>query len=115
MAAPTVDLDNIFTYHKPFGDQPVRFTAIRDNARELAKLIVSMTPPSREQSLALTNIQQAVMWANAAIAINEKEPVTDPAAILAGDPDKPLRVVELAPTEGQAKVSSDPPVAKSDR
>ena len=66
-----LDLDNIFTYHAPKADQPARYIAIREKAKELAALVQSSTPPSREQSTALTNIQQAVMWANAAIAINE--------------------------------------------
>lgn len=68
-----MNLDEIFTYHKPFGSQPDRYIALREKAKELAKLIQDSTPVSREQSVALTNVQQAVMWANAAIAINEKE------------------------------------------
>ncbi len=71
MAAP--DLNAIFTYHSPFGNQPERYVAIRAKALELARLVQESTPASREQSLAVTSIQQAVMWANAAIAINEKE------------------------------------------
>lgn len=69
---PKLDLDNIFTYHAPHGTQQERYVAIRDKAKELAALIQKSTPESREQSTALTNIQQAVMWANAAIAINEQ-------------------------------------------
>jgi hypothetical protein len=69
---PALDLDNIFTYHAPRNDQPQRYIALREKAKELADLIQRSTPPSREQSVALTNVQQAVMWANAAIAINEK-------------------------------------------
>ena len=66
-------IDNIFTYHKPFGSQPERYGQIRMFARTLAYHIDKACPESREKSLALTNLQQAVMWANAAIAINEKE------------------------------------------
>lgn len=69
-----MDIANTFTYHKPHGGQPQRYEAIREAARYFAALIVDNTPASREQSVALTNLQQAVMWANAAIAINEKEP-----------------------------------------
>ena len=69
-----MDINNTFTYHRPFGDQPQRYEAIRELAKGMAAAITSMTPASREQSVALTNLQQAVMWANAAIAINEKEP-----------------------------------------
>lgn len=67
-------LDNIFTYHKPFGSQPRRYEQLRTEAKELAKLIHSYCPESREKSLAITNLQQSIMWANASIAINEQEP-----------------------------------------
>jgi hypothetical protein len=60
-----------YTYHAPKGNQVERYQAIRDSARSLAELIIGASPASREQSLALTNVEQAVMWANAAIARNE--------------------------------------------
>lgn len=66
-------LDQIFTYHAPFGNQAERYVGLRNKAKEFAQLVQTSTPASREQSVALTNIQQAVMWANAAIAINETE------------------------------------------
>jgi hypothetical protein len=61
-----------FTYHAPHGDQPTRYVLIRDSAKSLAELFVTNAPPSRELSLALTKLEEAVMWANAAIARNEK-------------------------------------------
>ena len=64
-------LEKDFTYHPPKGDQVDRYNAIRANAEIVAALILTSTPASREQSLALTNLEQAVMWANAAIARNE--------------------------------------------
>lgn len=67
------DINNIFTYHKPINDQPQRYEAIREKAKELATLINISCPESREKSLAITNLQQSIMWANASIAINEKE------------------------------------------
>ncbi len=66
-------IDNIFSYHKPFGTQADRYERLRSDARILAKEINEFCPESREKSLALTNLQQTIMWANAAIAINEKE------------------------------------------
>lgn len=68
-----MDLNKIFTYHKPFGNQPERYVAIREKARELAHMINDCCPESREKSLAITNLQQTIMWANASIAINEDE------------------------------------------
>ena len=65
------ELDKRFTYHAPKGDQAERYTALRASARLFAMAIVSNTPESREQSVALTNLEQAVFWANAAIARNE--------------------------------------------
>ncbi len=64
-------IDSDFTYHPPKGDQVERYAAIRDAARQFAHLLADLSPASREQSLALTNLEQSVMWANAAIARNE--------------------------------------------
>lgn len=65
------DLENRFTYHAPKDGQPLRYEAIRAAAKELARLIVSDCPDGREQSLAVTHIEEAVFWSNAAIARNE--------------------------------------------
>lgn len=69
----TEDLNNRFTYHKPINDQTQRYEDIRRNAYTLAQFLVVSCPDSRELSLALTNLEQAVFWANAAIARNEKQ------------------------------------------
>ena len=61
-----------FTYHKPVKDQPERYQEIRNLAGGMAAAIIRMTPESREQSLAITAIEEAVFWANAAIARREK-------------------------------------------
>lgn len=63
-------IEEIFTYHKPQGNQQAMYQEIREHARAFAHAIVELTPFSREQSLAITNLQQAVMFANAAIAIH---------------------------------------------
>jgi hypothetical protein len=65
------NLENIYTYHSPRGDQPERYVKIRSEAKNLAQVILDSVPESRERSLALTNLEQAVFWANAAIARNE--------------------------------------------
>lgn len=57
-----------FTYHEPRGDQATRYIRIREEARSLALTFASLCPDGRERSLALTNLEQAVMWANAGIA-----------------------------------------------
>lgn len=67
----SADIENRFTYHAPKPGQPERYVELRDTAKVLATKIVALTPPSREQSLALTNLEQAIFWANAGIARNE--------------------------------------------
>jgi len=64
-------LDNDYTYHAPKDDQQERYLFIRESAKYLAMIILQNTPPSREQSVALTLLEQAVFEANAAIARNE--------------------------------------------
>lgn len=65
------DLNKRFTYHPPKGDQAQRYEDIRRNAHSLAAFIDASCPDSREKSLALTKLEEAVMWANASIARNE--------------------------------------------
>lgn len=65
-------LDNDYIYHAPKGDQQDRYIMLRDAGKQMAELIVTLTPPSREQSVSLTHLDQVIMNANAAIARNEK-------------------------------------------
>lgn len=65
------DLEKRFSYHAPKGDQATRYIDLRRDAHALAALIMFRTPPSREQSLALTKLEECIMWANAGIARNE--------------------------------------------
>lgn len=71
MPVSTEELDKRFTYHAPKGDQPERYVSLRARARDLAGAIVNATPDSREQALALTHLETAIFWANAAIARRE--------------------------------------------
>jgi len=66
-----INIANTFTYYEPKGDQSERYTSIRAGARELATLIEDLCPKSAERTLALRRLQEAMMWANASIAINE--------------------------------------------
>jgi len=64
-------IENDFTYHAPKEGQPEKYVALRAKAKEFALLIVELTPVSREQSLALTELENATFWANASIERNE--------------------------------------------
>ena len=60
-----------FTYHQPKGDQIGRYESLRSEAKTLALFIHANCPESGEKVHALASLQQAVMWANASIAIHE--------------------------------------------
>jgi len=62
------EFNNRFSYHSPDEDQAERYKILRAAAKDLAELMARYCPDSRELSLALTNLEQASMWANAAIA-----------------------------------------------
>ena len=59
-----------FKYHAPKTGQVDIYTDLRNEARKLADRIAEQCPRSRERSLAITKIEEAVMWANASIARN---------------------------------------------
>lgn len=69
-----LDLDTLFTYHPPLPDQIGRYETLRMQGRAMAQQVAEHCPPSPERSIALTKIREAVMWANAAIACNERPP-----------------------------------------
>ncbi|CEA05815.1 hypothetical protein BN1050_02665 [Metalysinibacillus saudimassiliensis] len=64
-------IQNNFRYHPPKEGQAEKYELIRNEAKHLAELIAGLCPGSREKALALTNLEQATMWANASIARNE--------------------------------------------
>lgn len=62
------EIQKRFTYHKPKECQLEKYEAIREKAKELAYLINDVCPNSREKSLAFTQLEQSVFWANASIS-----------------------------------------------
>ena len=64
-------LDDIFVYH----DDPSKvekYVAVREAAKAFAKVLVANTPPSADQTTAVRKVREAVMTANAAIALDGK-------------------------------------------
>jgi len=72
MPVTKADLEKRFDYHPP-GSNKVKdqFGTIRFACKELAETVVTLVPEGREQSTALTKIEEAMMWANAGIARNQ--------------------------------------------
>lgn len=69
--ANRADIDRRFTYHAPVAEQVERYAVLRGLGKDVARAVVQLTPVSREQSIAITKLEEAIFWANAAIARNE--------------------------------------------
>jgi hypothetical protein len=65
-----MDLQHIFSYHAPQGDQLERYNRIRTAALVFAQAIVDDTPAGADQTAAVRKIREASMTANAAIALD---------------------------------------------
>jgi hypothetical protein len=63
-------IENNFKYHAPKDGQAEKYEQLRAKAKEYAAMILELCPESRERSVALTELETAMMWANAAIARN---------------------------------------------
>ena len=63
-------IEDNFKYHPPKEGQPEKYEDLRSKAKELAYLIDELCPKSREKSLAMTKLEEGIMWANASIARN---------------------------------------------
>lgn len=59
-----------FASHACTDDQQVDMGIVRNSALTTGRLVTQLTKPCRETSLALTKLEEAVFWANAAIARN---------------------------------------------
>lgn len=65
-------VDHNLTNHAPTSDVVLyAFAEIRTAAKGFGHRVVALCPDSREKSLALTNLEQAVMWAIASVARNQ--------------------------------------------
>ena len=65
------ELSKRFTKHLLTPQKEAKFKDLHDRGFELANHINDVCPESREKSLALTHLEQAIMWASAAIARHE--------------------------------------------
>lgn len=61
------------TNHPPTPESIVKHEACRDGAIEFARDVLTHCPASRERSLAITKIEEALMWARKAIAVHQND------------------------------------------
>lgn len=57
-----------FSYHAPDAEKIKRHEDVRSELRRVAHFIDKSAPDSREKSLALTHLEEVMMWTNAALA-----------------------------------------------
>lgn len=63
------DLEHRFNYHPPTTDQRRRqHEMVRADCLSLAQTLNESLPDSREKALAIAKIEEAMFWANAALA-----------------------------------------------
>jgi hypothetical protein len=72
---PKPDLERLFAYHPPTGDQPERYQRLRNAAKEFARVLLDVTPMGPDQSAALRHIREAAMTGNASIALEGQPPI----------------------------------------
>lgn len=68
-ATAQFDLEHIFQYHAPGGEQLAQYGRLREAAKRFAIAIVQNSPAGADQSAAIRHVREAVMTANAAIAL----------------------------------------------
>jgi hypothetical protein len=64
------DLSNRFDYHAPDEEKVGRHERTRDTLHVATAKICTELPEGREKSLFITKMEEAMFWANAAIARN---------------------------------------------
>ena len=62
------DIANRFQYHAPDEQRAQRHATVRKYIGDLAGLLNMDLPEGREKSLVMTHLEEAMFWANAAIA-----------------------------------------------
>lgn len=66
------DIANRFGYHRPKDDATVAaHELVRKTLADAALILNSITPAGREKSTAVTKLEEAMFWYNAAIARNQ--------------------------------------------
>lgn len=68
-AIGVADLDNLFAYHAMDENQKHLAANIREHAKIFSRVILENTPQCADQTTAIRHIRDAMMTANAAIAL----------------------------------------------
>lgn len=61
---------NVFSYHAPTHEKSTKYDALRSAAADLALEIARLCPKSADRTVALRKVREAVMYANASVALD---------------------------------------------
>ncbi len=64
-------IDKPFAYHKPSDDGLQKITRIRQAYSDVKRILETEAPPSRQLSVALTELETSAMWAIKAVVFND--------------------------------------------
>ena len=78
MALQSAELENRFGYHAATAASAPLHDKIRKSYQALAELINDVLPEGRDKSLALTELQTSMHWANSAVAMENPLITVDP-------------------------------------
>ena len=68
-------LKHPFVFHRPNADQASRITKIREALKGAYEIVLENAPSSAERTLAVRKLEEASMWANKAIVMEQGTPV----------------------------------------
>ena len=68
----SAEILNRFQFHPATPATGPMHDLVRAEHRDLAQMILDIVPAGRHQSLALTALQESMMWCNAAVACDTK-------------------------------------------
>lgn len=71
-------IDKPFAYHKPSDEGFQKITALRVAFSAAKAAIEANCPPSRQCSVAITELETAAMWAIKAVVFNDPASVVEP-------------------------------------
>lgn len=69
MGLKTDDIENMFGYHRATAESAPQHHQVRESIKTLAHHFNSILPEGRDKALCMTKLQEAMHWANSAIAM----------------------------------------------
>jgi hypothetical protein len=66
------NIEKSMTNIKPDGEQIKRIESVREAYKKVIPVLLNKTKQSREQSIAITKLEESLMWATKSIALESK-------------------------------------------